>query len=71
MGLNTRAMGGIDLDAAYDVAGVTRDRLTSVCAITVGYRGTNDGIHPRMVKNDIANNRKDFQEITFKNKFVA
>ena len=50
MGLNTRAMGGIDLDAAYDVAGVTRDRLTSVCAITVGYRGTNDGIHPRMVK---------------------
>ena len=58
MGLNTRAMGGIDLDAAYDVAGVPRDRLTSLCAITVRYRGTNDGIHPRMVKNDIANNRK-------------
>ena len=50
MGLNTRAMGGIDLDAAYDVAGVTRDRLTSVCANTVGYRRTNVGIHPRMVK---------------------
>ena len=58
MGLNTRAMGGINLDAAYDVAGITRDRLTSVCAITVGYRGTSDGIHPRMVKNDIDNNRK-------------
>ena len=58
MGLNTRAMGGIDLDAAYDVAGVSRDRLTSVCAITVGYQVTKDGIHPRIVKNDIANNRK-------------
>ena len=58
MGLNTRAMGGIDLDAAYYVAGVTRDRLTSVCAITVGYRVTNDGILPSMVKNDIDNNRK-------------
>ena len=71
MGLNTRAMGGIDLDAAYDVAGVPRDRFTSVCAIAVGYRGTKDDIYPRMVKNDFANNRKDFQEITFKNKFVA
>ena len=58
MGLNTRAMGGINLDAAYDVAGLPKDRLTSVCAITVGYRGTSDGIHPRMVKNDIDNNRK-------------
>jgi len=71
MGLNTRAMGGIDLDAAYDVAGVPKDRFTSVCAIAVGYRGTKDDIYPRMVKNDFANNRKDFQEITFKNKFVA
>ena len=71
IGLNTRAMGGIDLDAAYDVAGVPKDRFTSVCAIAVGYRGTKDDIYPRMVKNDFANNRKDFQEITFKNKFVA
>jgi nitroreductase len=71
IGLNTRAMGGIDLDAAYDVAGVPKDRFTSVCAIAVGYRGTKDDNYPRMVKNDFANNRKDFQEITFKNKFVA
>ena len=69
MGLNTRAMGGIDLDAAYDVAGVPRDRFTSVCAIAVGYRGTNDDIHPRMVKNDFANNRKEIQEIAFNNQF--
>ena len=60
MGLNTRAMGGIDLAAAYDVAGVTRDLLTSVCAITVGYRGTNDGIHPRMVKVSNFNNSNNY-----------
>ncbi|MBT5476735.1 MAG: nitroreductase family protein [Chloroflexi bacterium] len=39
IGLNTRAMGGIDLDAAYDVAGVPRDKFETICAIAVGYRG--------------------------------
>ena len=50
MGLNSRAMGGIDLEAAYEAAGVPKDRFTAICAIAVGYRGTDEDIHPRMVK---------------------
>ena len=69
MGLNTRAMGGIDLEAAYDVAGVPRDRFTSVCAIAVGYRGNDDDIKPRMVKKNYANGRMEIHEIAFKNQF--
>lgn len=66
MGLNTRAMGGIDLDAAYDVAGVSRDNFETICGIAVGTRGTDDDIHPRMVKQNLANDRKDVSEIAFK-----
>jgi nitroreductase len=66
MGLNTRAMGGIDLDAAYDVAGLSRDNFETICAIAVGYRGTDDDIDERMVKENHANDRKDVSEIAFK-----
>jgi nitroreductase len=69
MGLNTRAMGGIDLDAAYDIAGVPRDRYTTMCAVAVGYRGTDDDLHPRMVKNNFANDRKEPSEVAFKGEF--
>jgi len=70
MGLNTRAMGGIDLDAAYDVAGVPRDQFETICGIAVGTRGTDDDIHPRMVKQNLANGRKAVSEIAFKGKFT-
>jgi hypothetical protein len=59
-------MGGIDLDAAYDVARVPRDKFETVCAIAVGYRGTDDDIHERMVEQNFANDRKDVREIAFK-----
>ena len=71
MGLNSKDMEGIDLEAAYEVAGVPKDRFTAICAITVGYRGTNEDIHPRMVKNNFANDRKDLSEIAFKEQFES
>jgi nitroreductase len=69
MGLNTRAMGGIDLDAAYDVAGVPREQFETICAINVGYRGTDNDLHPRMVKENFANSRKDVSEIAFEGRY--
>ena len=69
IGLNTRAMGGIDLDAAYDVAGVPRDKFETICAIAVGYRWADDDIHERMVKQNFANDRKDVSEIAFKGSY--
>ncbi len=71
MGLNTRAMGGIDLDAAYDAAGVPRDTFESICAIAVGTRGTDDDLHPRMVKQNMANDRKPVSETAFKARFTG
>jgi nitroreductase len=66
MGLNTRAMGGINLDGAYEVAGISSDKFETICAISVGYRGTDDDIHERMVEQNFANDRKDVREIAFK-----
>jgi nitroreductase len=66
MGLNTRAMGGIDLDAAYDAASVSRDEFQTICAIAVGTRGSDSDIPERMAKQNLANDRKAVGEIAFK-----
>ncbi|HIK88246.1 MAG TPA: nitroreductase [Dehalococcoidia bacterium] len=71
MGLNTRGMGGIDLDAAYDVAGVPRDKFETVCAIVVGTRGTDEDLHERMVKENLANSRKSVSEMSFKDSYIG
>ncbi|MDA1279828.1 MAG: nitroreductase family protein [Chloroflexi bacterium] len=71
MGLNTRAMGGIDLDAAYDVAGVPRDTFESVCAIAVGTRGTDDNLESTLAGENLANNRKPVNEIAFQGAYTG
>lgn len=71
MGLNTRAMGGIDLDAAYDVAGVSRETFESVCAIAVGVPGTEDDLHPRIAKHNRANERKAVSEVAFNGRYTG
>ncbi len=65
MGLNTRAMGGIDLDAAYTVAGVPPEEFQTICAIAVGLPGTSDDIDPNIAKGNIANDRNPITEIAF------
>ena len=63
MGLNTRAMGGLDLDAAYTAAGVPREEFQTICAIAVGVPGTLDDIDPDIAKGNIANDRNPINEI--------
>ena len=69
MGLNSRAMGGIDLEAAYVVAGVPKDRFTAICAIAVGYRGTDEDIHPRMVVTILPMIVRNFLKLPLKSSF--
>ena len=69
MDLNTRAMGGIDLDAAYDAAGVPRDTYESICAIAVGVPGTDANVDPETAAANKANDRKPVSEMSFKGRF--
>ena len=71
MGLNTRAMGGIDLDAAYDAAGVPRDSYESICAIAVGVPGTDANIDPELAASNKANDRKPVSEMSFKGRYTG
>ena len=70
MGLNTRAMGGIDLDAAYTAAGVPREEFQTICAIAVGVPGTLDDIDPDIAKGNIANDRNPINEIAFSGSYM-
>ena len=70
MGLNTRAMGGIDLDAAYTAAGVPREEFQTICAIAVGVPGTLDDIDPDIAKGNIANDRNLINEIAFPGSYL-
>ena len=70
MGLNTRAMGGIDLDAAYTAAGVPREEFQTICAIAVGVPGTLDDIDPDIAKGNIANDRNPIIEIAFSGSYL-
>ena len=69
MGLNTRGMGGIDRDLAHDVTGVPSESFESICAIAVGYRGADDDLPPRMVKENHANDRKSVSEVAFNGRY--
>ena len=62
-------MGGIDLDAAYDAAGVPRDSFLSICAIAVGTRGTDADMLPEMAKQNLANSRKPVSETAFRGSY--
>ena len=70
MGLNTRAMGGIDLDAANTAAGVPREEFQTICAIAVGVPGTLDDIDPDIAKGNIANDRNPINEIAFSGSYL-
>lgn len=62
-------MGGIDLDAACDAAGVPRDTFEAICGIAVGTRGTDDDLDPRIVEQNFANDRMPVGEVVFKGRF--
>lgn len=69
MGLNTRALGGIDLDGAYEVANVPADKYETVCGIAVGYPGTDADLIPSLVEQNFANDRKDISLVAYSDSY--
>ena len=64
-------MGGIDRDATYDIAGVSRDTFESICAIAVGTRGTGDDLDSELAAQNLANDRKPVSEVAFKGSYTG
>lgn len=63
LGLAARAMGGIHLDATYDVAGVSRDAYVIMCAIAIGHRADVSTLPADLVEKEKPSSRRPRAEI--------
>ena len=66
LGLVSRAMGGIDHEAAYQVLGVPRDLYESMAAVAVGYPGARADLPPEVAEREIPSVRRSAQTFAFK-----
>lgn len=71
MGLNTRAIGAMELDGAYEVAGISSDDYEMVIAIAVGAPGSDDDLEPELAEINFANDRKAVSEFVFSGRFTG
>ena len=66
LGLSTRAMGGIDHQAAHDVLEVPRDLYESMAAIAVGYPGERQDLPPDLAERELPSSRRPVSTFAFK-----
>ena len=66
LGLVTRAMGGIDHEAAYEILGVPRDLYESMAAVAVGYAGAREDLPPEVAEREVPSARRSAQTFVFK-----
>jgi nitroreductase len=66
LGLSTRAMGGINHEAAYEVLGVPRDLFESMAAVAVGYPGAREDLPAEVAERDVPSNRRTVDSFAFK-----
>lgn len=69
LGLSTRAMGGIDHQAAHDVLGVPRDQFESMAAIAVGYPGAPDELPPDIAARETPSQRRSTSTFVFRGRY--
>lgn len=71
LGLSTRAMGGIDHQAAHDVLDVPRDQFESMAAIAVGYPGAPDDLPADIAAREIPSQRRSTSTFVFRGRYSA
>ena len=66
MGLYTHGMGGIDLDAAHEKLGVSKEFHTIMCGFVVGKIGPREALPEELQERESPNDRKPTSEIAHK-----
>ena len=66
MGLYTHGMGGIDLDAAHEKLGVSKEFHTIMCGFVVGRLGPREALPDDLQEREAPNDRKPISEIAHK-----
>ena len=71
MGLYTHGMGGIDLDAAHEKLGVSKEFHTIMCGFVVGRIGPREALPEELQERESPNDRKPISEIAHKGVTVS
>jgi len=66
LGLSTRAMGGINHEAAYETFGVPRELYESMAAVAVGYPGAREDLPPDVAEREVPSARRSTATFVFK-----
>ncbi len=66
LGLSTRAMGGINHEAAYETFGVPRELYESMAGVAVGYPGAREDLPVDVAEREIPSPRKSAGTFAFK-----
>ena len=66
LGLSTRAMGGINHEAAYEVFGVPRELYESMAGVAIGYPGAREDLPADVAEREIPSPRKSAGTFAFK-----
>ena len=65
LGLITHAMGGFDVDKAFEVTTMDADEYDAVCAVAVGKPGNVDDLPDTLKEREVLSGRKALEEIVF------
>lgn len=66
LGLSTRAMGGIDHEAAHEAFGVPRELYESMAGVAVGYPGAREDLPSDVAERESPSPRKSAKTFAFK-----
>lgn len=66
LGLSMHLLGGIELDAAYEVTGADRETTEIHCGFIIGRRGPADALSEKLQEREAPSDRKPVAEFAFR-----
>lgn len=66
LGLSVHLLGGIEIDAAYEVTGADRDTTEILCGFVVGHRGASTALPDGLQEKETPSDRKPVTDFAFK-----
>ena len=66
LGLSVHLLGGIEIDAAYDVTGADRETTEILCGFVLGHRGELTALPESLQEKEQPSDRKPLSDFTFK-----
>ena len=66
LGLSVHLLGGIEIDAAYEVTGADRETTEILCGFVLGHRGVISALPASLQVKEVASDRKPVSDFAFR-----